>query len=112
MTEPKTVIVIDVPEHAPAEEASRVLNAPGDSFFLVQVLPVAGGHRAYLRRYKQTPAKADAEAALAELIRDNPAIGINKIQDALRERGFKKGVRWVTATKARLNGTGVTLKLS
>lgn len=105
MTEPGTVIVIDVPEHASAEEASRALNAPGEAYFLVQVLPVGGGHRAYLRRYKQM-SPTNAEAALAELVRESPNMGINKLQDALRLKGFKKGGKWVTEAKAKLQGRG------
>jgi hypothetical protein len=43
-------VVIDLPEHTAPEEAARLLNAPGDGYFLVTVLPGAGGHRAYLRK--------------------------------------------------------------
>ena len=110
------IIVIDVPEHTSASEASRALNAPGEAYFLVQVLPIASGHRAYLRRYKQPPTERqpvekgnkDAEAVVAELLEKYPTMGINKIQEALRERGFKKGSKWVTTTKAKILGTGVT----
>jgi len=107
-------LVIDISENASPEEASAALNAPGDSYFLAQVLPIPGGHRAYLRRYKQTPTempveKGDkgAEAALAELLRESPSLGINKLQAALRERGFKKGSTWVSNAKTKIQGTGV-----
>jgi hypothetical protein len=49
------ILVVDVPEHATAVEAIRALNATGESYSLVQVLPVPGAHRAYLCRYKPTP---------------------------------------------------------
>ena len=48
-------VVIDVPESISPEQAAQLLNTPGEGYFLVSVLPIAGGHRAYLRRYKQTP---------------------------------------------------------
>ena len=99
------IIVIDVPESTPPEEASRVLNAPGESYFLVQVLPVSGGHRAYLRRYKQTPpTKAETAKATGAAVEDVTALSVVRanrdkpvrvIVDALAAAGIKRGRQWV-----------------
>ena len=98
------VIVIDVPESTSSEEASRVLNAPGDSYFLVQVLPVAGGHRAYLRRYKQTTTKTQIARANGEAVDDVAALSVVRanrdksvrvIVSLLEAAGIKRGRQWV-----------------
>ncbi len=52
---------------------------------------------------------AEAEQVLAALLKDSPDMGINKLRDALKAAGFKKGARWVTVKRAELAGTGVTL---
>jgi len=51
---------------------------------------------------------ADAEKILKALLNENPTMGINKMQAALRDAGFKKGVKWVTKTRGAILGTGVT----
>ena len=43
--------VVDVPLDATAEQAEAMLNAPGEAFYVIQVLPLMNCHRAYLRRY-------------------------------------------------------------
>ena len=50
-------VVIDVPESISPEQAAQLLNAPGEGFFLVNILPITGGHRAYFRR--ELPDDAD-----------------------------------------------------
>ena len=42
--------------------------------------------------------RKDAEAGqvLAALLKDSPNTGINKLRDALKEAGFRKGAKWVT----------------
>lgn len=108
----ETIVVIDVPERMTPEEASQALNAPGDSYFLVQVLPVVGGHRAYLRRYKQTLSKAEtakdnAENATALSIlqanRDKP---VRTIVSLLKAAGIKRGKDWVCYQKRALADAG------
>ena len=99
MTEPG-IIVIDIPESATPGEASQALNAPGDTYFLVQVLPVSGGHRAYLRRYKQTPTKAEtakdgAGATALSIVRANRDKPIRTIVGLLAAAGIKRGRQWV-----------------
>lgn len=103
--ETKTVLVVDVPEKASPEQAEALLNAPGDSYFLVHVLPVASGHRAYLRRYKQTPpTKAEAEKGKAanlddatglSIVRANRDKSIREIVSLLDRAGIKRGRQWV-----------------
>ncbi len=55
---------------------------------------------------------AEAERALADILKHSPGLGINKLQEALRAAGHKKGVKWVTLKRAALVGTGVTLAAS
>jgi len=45
-----TTIVIDLPDSATATEATETLKSHGPEYYVVQVLPVAGGNRAYLSR--------------------------------------------------------------
>jgi hypothetical protein len=52
---------------------------------------------------------AKAEAALAALLEEHPDMGINKLQVALRAKGFKRGGKFVTQARARILGTGVNL---
>jgi hypothetical protein len=54
-------------------------------------------------------ADADAEAVLAAILKESPKLGINKLQEALRAAGHKKGAKWVTKVRAAILGTGVTL---
>lgn len=56
-----------------------------------------------------TRADAAAESALASILKESPKMGINKLQEALRAAGHKKGVKWVTKARAAILGTGVTL---
>lgn len=53
--------------------------------------------------------EAKAEEALAAIMAENPDMGINKLQAALKEKGFSKGWKFVTQAKARIAGTGVTV---
>lgn len=94
-------LVIDLAEIATPEEVARALNAPGDSYFLVQVLPVFGGHRAYLRRYKQTPAKPDTaamvdDAAALSVVRANKDKSVRTIVEVLGKARIKRGRQWVS----------------
>lgn len=82
------------------QEYARGFNAPGDSYFLVQVLPVAGGHRAYLRRYKQTATKAEtvkdsAGTTALSIVRANRKKSIRDIVSLLQAAGIKRGRQWV-----------------
>ena len=54
---------------------------------------------------------AEAEAALAAILKESPDLGINKLRDALKEAGFRKGAKWVTKKRRELRGagSGVTL---
>jgi hypothetical protein len=103
MTEPG-IVVIDVPDSASTDEAVLALNAPGDSYFLVQVLPVIGGHRAYLRRYKQMPTKVETAKDNAHSVSDTTAMSILRanrdksvrtIVSVLDAAGIKRGRQWV-----------------
>lgn len=101
----KTIVVVDVPTDATPEQAEGLLNAPGDSFFLVQVLPLVGCHRAYLRRYKQAPptkAQASKEndatvegATALSILRANRDKSVRDIVDLLRTAGVERGRQWV-----------------
>lgn len=95
-------IVIDVPERLTPEEAAQLLNAPGDSYFLVQVLPIAAGHRAYLRRYKEKPpTKAElakeqvSDATAMSILRANRGESVRDIVGLLKKAGIKRGKEWV-----------------
>lgn len=59
------VLIIDVPEHATAEEAARALKSAGDAYILVQVLPVPGVHRAYFRAASTRRARSGTESTAA-----------------------------------------------
>jgi hypothetical protein len=96
------IIVIDLPDRATPDDAVLALNAPGDSYFLVQVLPVVGGHRAYLRRYKQTPTKAAkdnahsvSDATAMSILRANRDKSVRTIVSVLDAAGIKRGRQWV-----------------
>lgn len=103
MTAEPGVIIIDIPEGTTPEEASRLINTPGDSYFLVQVLPIGGAHRAYLRRYKQAPAKAQTETTSAtaddvtalSVVRANRDKPLRTIVSLLDAAGVKRGRQWV-----------------
>ena len=93
------VIVIDIPESTAAGDASRILSGPGESYFLVQVLPVQGAHRAYLRRYKQTlPSKAKAGDEDAQAIEYLRAHWVLKDRDVAKgckdETGVDRSYKW------------------
>ena len=104
MSAQPAIVVIDVPERATPDDAAQLLNAPGDSYFLVEVLPVVGGHRAYLRRYKQTPTKAETAKAIAgnvdeatarSILRANRDKTVRTIVSLLQAAGLKRGRHWV-----------------
>ncbi len=58
----------------------------------------------------KTKKEVKAEEALAEILKTSPhGIGINKLQDALRVVGHRKGGKWITKARGRILGTGVTL---
>jgi hypothetical protein len=54
-------------------------------------------------------ADADAEKALAAILEESPNLGVNKLQAALRDAGYKKGVKWVTKVRSGVRGRGVVL---
>jgi hypothetical protein len=56
----------------------------------------------------ETRADSAAESILASLLKESPRLGINKLQEALRTAGCKKGVKWVTKTRAAILGIPVT----
>jgi hypothetical protein len=95
-------IVIDVPESLSPEQAAASLNAPGECFMLVTVLPVPGGHRAFFRQYKQKPvSKAEAveaakdDATALSILRANRNQSVRTIVDLLGKAGIKRGKQWV-----------------
>lgn len=95
-------VVIDLPESISPEQAAQLLNTPGEGYFLVSVLRVGGGHRAYLRRYKEKPpTKAEtAKAAVSDatamsILRANRAESVRTIQSLLAKAGIKRGKQWV-----------------
>jgi hypothetical protein len=52
----------------------------------------------------------DAEKVLAAILQQSPNMGVNKIRDALKDAGFRKGAKWVGKKRAELMGTGVTTR--
>jgi hypothetical protein len=103
--ETKTILIVDVPSESSAAQAEALLNAQGDLYFLVHVLPIAGGHRAYLRRYKQSPpTKAEAAKGNAtnldnvtalSIVRANRGKPVREIVSLLSAAGIKRGRQWV-----------------
>lgn len=57
----------------------------------------------------KTAREAEAESALAAILKESPTMGINKLQEALRMAGHRKGGKWITKARASLVGTGVSL---
>jgi hypothetical protein len=47
--------------------------------------------------------------ALRKLLAVDPKMGINKLRDALKKAGHRKGAKWVMSAKCTILGTGVTL---
>jgi len=112
------ILVIDVPEHATAEEAARAMNAPGDAYILVQVLPVPGAHRAYLR-YKQAPKapssrparkEADALARMTEAVRATfmPHETIRYRPSLGPESTFYRWRKWALRARVLVTSNGKT----
>jgi putative DNA primase/helicase len=54
-------------------------------------------------------ADADAKTVLESILDEYPEMGINKLQEALRAAGHRKGVKWVTKIRGAILGTGVTV---
>jgi hypothetical protein len=53
--------------------------------------------------------QVSSEAALAEILDHSPTLGINKLQEALRAAGHRRGGKWITTARAAIVGGGVTL---
>jgi hypothetical protein len=51
----------------------------------------------------------DAKAVLASILKESPGMGVNKLRDALKTAGHKKGAKWVTKERCGILGTGVTV---
>jgi len=116
----QSVIVIDIPEHVSAEEASRTLSVPDDSYMLVNVIPALGVHRAYFRRYsKSTLLKADAAKSRAEIagnsalsralmtqwLAENPKMSSNAIKTQLQKAGCGKGDKAIRELRTEIQET-------
>jgi hypothetical protein len=56
----------------------------------------------------KSKADDDAKAALSLILKESPKMGLNKIREALKTAGHKKGAKWVTQARAAILGTGVT----
>jgi hypothetical protein len=57
----------------------------------------------------KSKAEDEARAVLAELLKDSPGTGINKLQLAMKAAGHGKGAKWIKAARAKLCGAGVAL---
>ncbi|WP_221312882.1 bifunctional DNA primase/polymerase [Granulicella aggregans] len=57
----------------------------------------------------KTQKQVSSEAALAEILKHSPDMGLLKLRDALKAAGHKRGVKWIAAAKVAAGGTGVTL---
>jgi hypothetical protein len=92
------IIVIDVPEGVSADQAARLLSAPGNLYFMVQILPTGAGHRAYFRRYKQdAPVKKDTpdETVALSVVRANRDKPVRAIVSLVGAAGVKRSRQWV-----------------
>lgn len=92
-------IVIRVPEGVSPEEENRLLDAPGDAYFLIHTMLMDGGYRAFFRRYK-APTKTKEETAndavalsIVQANRDKP---VRAIVSLLEAAGVKRGRHWVS----------------
>jgi hypothetical protein len=57
----------------------------------------------------KTKSDAAALAMVAQIVRDNPGLGIGKVRAKLSEAGVKKGTQWVSAAVAEALKTGVRM---
>jgi hypothetical protein len=57
----------------------------------------------------KSKADDDAKAALTAILKESPKMGINKIREALKAAGHKKGPKWVSKERGGILGTGVTV---
>jgi hypothetical protein len=57
----------------------------------------------------KTKTETAATEAAAQVIRDNPQMGIQKLRAKLRESGIKKGSKWVTDLRAEVLKRGVNI---
>lgn len=53
--------------------------------------------------------EAAARDALAAILGEHPSIGVNKLREALKARGYGKGNKWVSQEITKIRGGGVTL---
>lgn len=52
---------------------------------------------------------AAARQALAEVLKEHPNMGVNKLRDVLKARGHGRGSKWITIARAEILGTGAVL---
>jgi hypothetical protein len=65
---------------------------------------------ARLQTRRGNPANKDGMDQAAEVIlRANVDMPVRKLQEALAARGISRGTTWISKTRARIKGTGVTL---
>lgn len=57
----------------------------------------------------KTQKQVSSEAALAEILKHSPTLGVLKLRDTLKAAGHRRGVKWITKAKIAALGTGVIL---
>jgi len=113
--------VVDVPDGTAADEAQRLLNVPSSEnrYMLVQVLLLPGGVMRAVYRLLSTVINMDrnervtnlrgnedaARAALVEILKDSPKMGINKLRVVLKAKGYGKGQSWIAVTRCEILDT-------
>lgn len=130
--------VVDVPQGASEDEARVLLNRPCETnrYMLVQVFPLPNGdtrafYRLVARAYDKKPgelaefkAHRDGkpgernklahtnrdgnDAAAANIIRNNPGLTVRKLMALMQQAGIIRGKTWVTETRIKQRGVGVT----
>jgi hypothetical protein len=80
----------------------RLKPAPGSFYLTMEGDPAP---EAVIRGRREEAARD----ALKAILTDSPNMGINKLRDALKAKGYGKGQKWITLARCEMLGAGVSL---
>jgi hypothetical protein len=80
----------------------RLKPAPGSYYLTMEGDPAP---EAVVKSKKEEAARA----ALAEILKDTPHMGVNKLREVLKSKGHGKGSQWITVARGEILGTGAAL---
>ena len=80
----------------------RLKPAPGSFYLTMEGDPAP---EAVIRSRKEEAARD----ALKAILKDSPKLGINKLRDALKAKGYGRGQKWITLARCDVLGAGATL---